>query len=243
MGAPAYERAADEYRRRWAAMQLTGPSVLQAAARKILAYKERYQRVEAQTGIPWFLIGCLHMREASCSFTRHLHNGDPLSARTRQVPAGRPATGSPPFTWEASALDALTMAPHSLDRYRGRWSLERFAYEAEKYNGWGYRSHGAASAYLWAQTSEYRGGKYVSDGVWSSTAKDTQPGVMGILKVLMDLDPSVRFSSDPAPAPVPQPPREPVPPAIPGAPKEPQVPVHGWLGRLILDLFKKVFRL
>jgi lysozyme family protein len=68
--------------------------------------------------VPWELIAALHEREAGGSFKGHLHNGDPLTGRTYHVPAGRPAKGSPPFTWEASAIDALTMAPHSLDQVK-----------------------------------------------------------------------------------------------------------------------------
>ena len=53
--------------------------------------------------------GVIHSLEAGLSFARHLHNGDPLSARTVQVPRGRPLADEPPFTWEQSAADALTM--------------------------------------------------------------------------------------------------------------------------------------
>jgi len=39
------------------------------------------------------------------SFKLHLHNGDPLTARTVNVPKGRPKTGQPPFAWGISAKD------------------------------------------------------------------------------------------------------------------------------------------
>ena len=40
-------------------------------------------------------------------FDAHFHNGDPLTDRTKRVPAGRPKEGDPPFTWEQSAEDAI----------------------------------------------------------------------------------------------------------------------------------------
>ena len=71
--------------------------------------KARYQQVAGQSGIPWGFVAAIHNMESSLNFTRHLHNGDPLTKRTVQVPAGRPISGSPPFTWEESAIDALTL--------------------------------------------------------------------------------------------------------------------------------------
>jgi microcystin-dependent protein len=54
------------------------------------------------------VIGIIHAMECSkfpeCS--QHLHNGDPLYRRTRLVPAGRPAKGTAPFSFEESAIDA-----------------------------------------------------------------------------------------------------------------------------------------
>lgn len=66
-----------------------------------------YQQVGTELNIPWVFIGITHGMECGFNFKAHLHNGDPLSARTVQVPKGRPATGNPPFTWSQSARDAL----------------------------------------------------------------------------------------------------------------------------------------
>ena len=52
---------------------------------------------------PWFFLGVIHAMESRFNFERHLHNGDPLSARTVRVPKGFPKAGNPPFTWEVSA--------------------------------------------------------------------------------------------------------------------------------------------
>ena len=64
----------------------------------------------AGTPIPWYVIGFIHKMESDMNFGTHLHNGDPLTARTVHVPTGRPVNGNPPFTWEDSAADALQLA-------------------------------------------------------------------------------------------------------------------------------------
>ncbi|MFT5708047.1 MAG: hypothetical protein ACI9ES_002349, partial [Oceanospirillaceae bacterium] len=63
------------------------------------SYKKRYCQVGDPLGIPWWFIAVLHLLESTFNFTTHLHNGDPLSARTKREPKGRPKTGSAPFTW------------------------------------------------------------------------------------------------------------------------------------------------
>src|SRR5688572_21143928 len=89
-------------------------------AARLVSGRARYGAVSDATGVPWHVIAVIHCMEASLKFNCHLHNGDPLSARTVQVPAGRPLHGQPPFTWEASATDALTLERLSGDT---DWSL------------------------------------------------------------------------------------------------------------------------
>ena len=100
-------------------------------------------------GTPWYVVGVIHALESSLNFGRHLHNGDPLTARTVQVPAGRPKTGQPPFTWEASASDALRY--QGFDKWKD-WSIPGTLFKLEGYNGFGYRDHHAdvPSPYLGA---------------------------------------------------------------------------------------------
>src|SRR5262245_13313650 len=50
----------------------------------------KYAEVETKTGVPWFVVGIIHNLESSLRFDRHLHNGDPLTASTVQVPRIRP---------------------------------------------------------------------------------------------------------------------------------------------------------
>jgi lysozyme family protein len=145
---------------------------------------DRYLTVEKATGVPAHVVAVIHCLEASGNFSCHLHNGDPLTARTVRVPAGRPTDGEPPFPWEASAVDALALK--HLSRW-SEWSLPGIAYVLEGYNGWGYRLHHpqVKSPYLWGGTSVYTAGKYVADGTWSDTAVSKQCGAMALLARLV----------------------------------------------------------
>jgi lysozyme family protein len=146
--------------------------------------KPRYERVENATGVPWFFIAVTHGLEASFNFRAHLHNGDfPLTARTRQVPAGRPSVWLPPSDWESSAKDALRLLGYTGQK---DWSLERTLYRLEAYNGLGYRSLGVPTPYLWSFSNQYDRGKYVADGKFSYTAKSQQCGAAVILKMLAE---------------------------------------------------------
>ena len=156
-------------------------------AKRILDNRQRYEAVSRRTGVPWFTLAGLHNMEASGSFAKHLHEGSPLSSRTRWVPKGRPKTGSPPFTWEYSAEDAM-----NYDRMSAKnWSRLGPALSAcEGYNGWGFAKYHptVASAYLWSgMTGKYgvgKPGKYISDGRWSSTAISAQIGIAAVWKQL-----------------------------------------------------------
>ncbi len=146
--------------------------------------KPRYQSVSNDTGVPWYFIAVCHALESSFNFRAHLHNGDfPLSARTRQVPAGRPSKWLPPSDWESSARDALRLLGFAGQQ---DWSLERTLYRLEAYNGFGYRPYGVASPYLWSFSNHYTSGKYIADRKWSATAKSQQCGSAVMLKLLTD---------------------------------------------------------
>ena len=162
-----------------------------AQTRRIIANKKRYQKVSAilqkrhNNYIPWQFIGVIHMMESNCNFGTHLHNGDSLQARTRQVPAGRPRTGSPPFTWEESAVDALVMKKFDEE---DKWTMEKICYNLERYNGWGYVNRGIPSPYLWSGSNIYTRGKYVRDGVFDANEVSQQVGALVLLKRILALD-------------------------------------------------------
>lgn len=157
-----------------------------AVARRITVAKNRaqYAAVEAQTGVPWFVVGIIHNLECSGAFDRHLHNGDPLTDRTVHVPRGRPPTGDPPFKWVDSAIDAL--AGRGVAKWAD-WSLPGVAFQLENYNGWGYRNNYpfVRSPYLWSFSNIYDRGKYVADGVFSPDAVSRQCGGLPLLSRLM----------------------------------------------------------
>lgn len=149
---------------------------------RLLKFKPTYQNVGAElNGIPWQFVGITHGMEAGFDFSRHLHNGDPLTDRTRQVPKGRPPTGNPPFNWRASAVDALMLKGlHQV----ASWSLKRVLYELERYNGFGYRRRALPTPYLWSFTNLYVKGKYVRDHEFDPEAVSKQCGAAAILKGL-----------------------------------------------------------
>jgi lysozyme family protein len=188
---PAFNTICDDYATRWTVAEvgdrLRGD--IEFVVTKIRKNKSRYEAMASRTGVPWHVIGIIHAMEAGLSFEKHLHNGDPLSARTVQVPRARPKTGNPPFTWEESAYDALT---HE-EQLKGiiDWTPERIAYILECYNGFGYHRKGLPSPYLWCGTNQYVAGKYVKDGVYDEHFVSKQAGGMALLKRLHELEPDL----------------------------------------------------
>jgi len=169
----------------WSNARITNPALFKEPVEKIKRMAGAYAKVEVACGVPWWFVAVVHIRESNGNFSKHLHNGDPLTKRTVQVPAGRPKAGKPPFPWHESAVDALTMPGKSLDKITD-WNIGRVLWELERYNGLGYRLYhpSVPSPYLWSGTQFYTQGKYVADGKWSATAKDKQPGCVGLLKTL-----------------------------------------------------------
>lgn len=190
-----YDELSDEYMRFFAGARFadaTAEGQVRQNAERCLRFKPRYEAVGGPLGIPWWFIAGIHMLESSFNFETHLHNGDPLSAKTFRVPAGRPAVWNPPNDWESSARDALR--GHQLDG-QADWSLPRALYRWEAYNGFGYRPQRVASPYLWSFSSIYRGGKYVADGVFDRNARSQQCGAASMLKRL-HLDGHVALTLD-----------------------------------------------
>lgn len=145
----------------------------------------RYESVAARCGVPWHVTAVIHALEASLSFDEHLHNGDPLSSRTKHVPAGRPIEGNPPFIWEDSAIDALNYDGFST---WSDWSLGGTLFKLEGFNGWGYRRlhPEVLSPYLWSFSTHYTAGKFVKDKTWSATTVSKQCGAAVILRHMVE---------------------------------------------------------
>jgi lysozyme family protein len=161
-------------------------TTLDAHVKTILQNKERYVAIEKISGVPWYFIACLHMRESTLNFNAHLHNGDSLSRRTINVPSGLPKfspKNGVKYTFEESAYDALV----NTKKYNtwSDWSISGMLYIAEMYNGAGYAKNGRSNPYLWSGTQHYTSGKYVKDGVYNNKVIDKQLGVVVLLKYLL----------------------------------------------------------
>lgn len=179
--------AAAEYERLFYSAQIksTFRDAVDSTAATIARHKVRYRNIEVQTRVPWHLIGCIHLMECGLDFTKHLHNGDALKARTVNVPAGRPPVGSPPFTWEVSAIDALHY--EQLTEV-GEWSIARVLYELEAYNGFGYRKYKINTPYLWSGTQHYTKGKFIADRKFDPNAVSKQVGIACILRRMAEVN-------------------------------------------------------
>jgi lysozyme family protein/peptidoglycan hydrolase-like protein with peptidoglycan-binding domain len=174
-----------EYQRLWSscAIRPQRSAAVDAIVDRIAEHKARYQAAGKPASVPWYVVAIIHNLESSGNFETHLHNGDPLRARTVRVPAGRPASGSPPFTWEASASDALGL--QKLNQWKD-WSVPGMLEVFERYNGLGYRNRGVHSPYLWSFSNHYTKGKFVADGRYSPTAVSEQCGAAVVLRRLAD---------------------------------------------------------
>jgi lysozyme family protein len=142
--------------------------------------------IESGTDVPWYVMGIIHYLDGGGQFNTHLLNGDPLSARTVNIPAGRPSSGQPPFTWEESAIDGLQLM--GLDRDKDAFSsIGAILYTLEKLNGFGYRkNHNVKSPYIWACTDVYTGGRYVSDAEFDASVWVKYCGAAALLKTMQE---------------------------------------------------------
>ena len=149
----------------------------------MVANKERYATVAKATEVPWYVIAIFHVMESSSNFSVHLHNGDPLNARTVHFPKNRPPDSNPPFSWDESAIDAV--------QYYGLtdntdWSVARILFLLESANGFGYRTRQVCSPYIWSGSNYYTVGKFVADGVFDGNAVSKQIGAAVLLRTLID---------------------------------------------------------
>lgn len=152
---------------------------VKAFATKAITNKDRYLTVSELTDVPWYIIAAIHLLEATQSFQAHLHNGDPLTARTVHVPKGRPPFGEPPFEFNVSAVDALVS--EKFDRVED-WTLAGTLFHLERFNGFGTRDKGIPTPYLWSFSNHYTKGKFVADFVFDPNAVSKQCGAAVVLK-------------------------------------------------------------
>jgi lysozyme family protein len=189
----------DEYQRLFDTCETRRPQEVGTLTSAILQNRDHYAEVGTALEIPWYVIGVIHSLESSLSFKKHLHNGDPLTARTVHVPKNRPPTGTPPFRWEVSARDALTL--EGLDKVTD-WSLPGILFQLEAYNGFGYRNKHpeVLTPYLWSFSNHYTKGKFVDDGVFDPEAASRQCGAAVLLRRMAETG-IIQFDSQGAPLP------------------------------------------
>jgi lysozyme family protein len=218
-----YEKTKAGYARLWNTISVKAKDA-DRFAKIIIKNEARYRVIQKETGVPWFFVGALHMRESSCNFNGVLHNGEHIigtDRKTRLVPRGR----GPFSTWEEAAVDALKLK--GMDRTRS-WPIERIGFAAELFNGLGYANRGVNSPYLWAGSNHQQPGKYVADHVWDAKATDKQMGVMTVIKRICELRPDVAMQLG----------SQPPPPDI--AQTEPKQPsTFGRLFSALLSIFKR----
>lgn len=148
---------------------------------KIVVNKSRYVNISQLSGgnTPWYVIGIIHYNECNLSFSYHLHNGDPLSAKTVRVPSGRIPGLNPPYRFEDSAVDALKLTGFTTKNLS---TIPNQLKALEEYNGVGYLNKGVNSPYIWSFTNQYTSGKFIADHIYSSTAIADQTGAAAIMK-------------------------------------------------------------
>jgi lysozyme family protein len=184
---------------RWSKAKITRATFPPVAKRlDAPAAKGRYQVIAVATKVPWQAIAVIHEREASQRFDRQLGQGDPLGQVSRNVPKGRGPfmdhPNDPPGqdAFYRGAVDALmNCAPYA--GHWTDWSPGGMLTLLEKYNGVGYAAKGRPSPYVWSGTDQYVSGKYIRDGVYDPNTIDVQLGCAGLLKTMMELDPSIAF--------------------------------------------------
>lgn len=158
----------------------------------------RYKAVEDRTGVPWWIIGAIHFKEASCRFDAILHNGQRGLIGPEAIAANRKSTivplGVGPFaTWEDAAVDALKESGRWRKIAAGGRDIGEILYAAERYNGAAYLSKDPNykpgdenSPYLWARSNINDDfGKFPRDHVFDPKAPtNTTTGLAVILKEL-----------------------------------------------------------
>lgn len=186
-GRPSFDSVKDEYRELFNSCEVRSQyrSTVEWYTSRILNEdsQDRWYKVAQGACCPWYFVSIIHAMEASFNFRSHLHNGDSLASRTRNVPSGRPKVWDPPNDWETSAIDAL-----DYDGFvdQDDWSLERTLYRWELYNGVRSRANGINTPYLWSFSNHYSRGKFVADNVWDPNAVSKQCGAAVMLKVLVE---------------------------------------------------------
>lgn len=162
-------------------------SEIDSIIKRIMKNRSRYERATMPFKMPWYFMAIISAMEGAIDFTKHVHNGDPLTGKTVNVPKGRPlfppANGKT-YIWEESLFDVVT---YTENHKVTDWTIPHMLWRAERYNGLGPRYMGKLSAYLWSFSNLYTKGKYISDGVYDDNFVSKQAGFAVILKRMIQL--------------------------------------------------------
>ena len=174
------ESTRDGYSSLWQKMQIRPEkkAFLDDQAQRVAAGMAQYEEVERETGVPWWFVGIVHLRESNLDFKTFLGNGEPLDRVTRLVPKGL----GPWKSWKDGAVEALRR--ECLDKVK-TWDIPTALYFFEKFNGFGYVSKGINSPYVWAGSNLYSRGKFTADSKFSALFIDPQPGCAPMLQILI----------------------------------------------------------
>lgn len=158
--------------------------------------------------VPWWFTAIASEREygGPPHWDKQLGQGDPLNAPSRHVPKGmgpylpHPNDVTPGHdAWTRCCVDVLTNSAPYAAKWTD-WSIGGALTLFILYNGIGYEAyHNEPSPYDWGATNIEQRGKYSGDGQFAPNMWDTQIGCAAMLKAMMDLDPTIRFSDDPTP--------------------------------------------
>lgn len=143
------------------------------------ANQKRYEEI-ATRGCPAPIVFVFHMRESTCDFGRHLHEGSKLDGPTRDEPKNRPP-GKGPFTFLESAVDALYVIKsyQKADKWQ---TVDSMIDWIERFNGLGYRKPGRRSPYVVGGSNLQIPGKYTRDHYFDPNVTDRQLGCLVVLK-------------------------------------------------------------
>lgn len=165
-----------------AILNIDKQSQLNEAIARINKHQNIYKEAIEGTSIPWYAVGIIDEMECGCSEFFHIHNGDPLTGRTYNIPKGRPEGGKPPFTKLESIKDWIALK--KWNQWRA-WDINSVLFRFEANNGFGYRKYRINTPYLWAGSNLYTSGKFIIDGTFSKAAVSKQIGAALLLKSLI----------------------------------------------------------
>ena len=157
-----------------------------ALAGSICVNKRRYDAIAKQCKVPYYFIACIHFWECGGNWRQHLHNGDLLTAQTRNEPKGRPTYYQQTYTFEESAYDALV----TLKGFNNSYDQSFFSWlwRLEKWKGFRCRAAapGLMEPLLWNGTFYFDGNEFKDypEIIPEPIKNRTKPGAIAILKSL-----------------------------------------------------------